>query len=99
MGYDSYEVNDLNITIRSNYKVISNADEVNNFKGVYKWTFDPSDSDKILKITFTDQFSITAWLCNINPVIYYVIIGVIILCIFVVISLYFIRKSKKMNEI
>lgn len=88
----------LNIAVKSNYKVKSNADKSNNFTGVYEWTFDPSDEDKTLKITFTDEINVLAWIFN-RPVIYisaFVIIFSIL--IFAIVKL-FINRNRKINEI
>lgn len=89
----------INVVIKSNYIVKSNAQEVNDFLGVYKWTFNPQDSDQFLSITFTNELNITAWLFNLNIFVYIVIlVFVILLIIFIFIKCYK-SKIKNVNKI
>ena len=96
---DSEETDNLYITIRSNYKLETNADEVNNFVGVYKWNFDSNSKNKTIKVKFLDEINYFAYICNLNPILL-ALVCIVLFAIIVYLFYYFYRKKiHKVNKL
>lgn len=93
------ESSNLYVILRSNYKLNTNADEINDSLGIYKWKFTPDDYNKTLKIVFTNDFNFIAYLYNLSSVfiIFFVSIFVVVICVLVV--KYIKRKNTNVNKI
>ena len=93
------ESSNLYVILRSNYKLNTNADEINESLGIYKWKFTPDDYNKTLKIVFTNDFNFIAYLYNLSSVfiIFFVSIFVVVICVVVV--KYIKRKNTNANKI
>lgn len=93
------ESSNLYVTVKSNYKLESNADEKNEVTGIHKWVFTPEDIDKTLRISFSDDFNFTAYLYNLNSIVWVVlalvIAGVVILIVYMIIK----KKSINVNKL
>ena len=93
------ESSNLYVILRSNYKLNTNADEINESLGIYKWKFTPDDYNKTLKVVFTNSFNVIAYLYNLSSVfiIFLVLILIIFVCVLVV--KYIKRKNTNVNKI
>ena len=93
------ESSNLYVILRSNYKLNTNADEINDSLGIYKWKFTPDDYNKTLKIVFTNDFNFIAYLYNLSSVfiVFFVSIFVIVICVLVV--KYIKMKNTNVNKI
>lgn len=89
------ESSNLFVVLKSNYRLDTNADEINESLGIYKWIFTPDDYNKTLKVVFSNDFNIIAYLYNLSSVFIalFISIFVIIVCVLVVKSI----KRKKIN--
>lgn len=95
----SNESSNLYIVIRSNYKLETNADEINDNIGVYKWKFTPEDSNKTLKVTFTDEFNIFAYFYNLSSVIITILVIFVLIVVSIIIFNFIKRKNFNANKI
>lgn len=89
----------INVVIKSNYIVKSNAQEVNEFLGIYKWTFNPDDPNQTLDITFTNKLNVTAWMFNLNIVFYIIALLLVALFIIYLFIKFYKGKIKNVNKI
>lgn len=89
----------LYITIRSNYKLQSNADEINNLTGTYKWVFTSNSINKTLKVSFSREVNICAYLFNLLSVILLPILSVMIIGTILIFVVIIIIKKKKSSNI
>ena len=89
----------ITIVIKSNYIVESNAQDVNNFLGIYKWTFNSEDSGQFLNITFTNRLNVTAWLFNLNVMVYIIVLVFVISIILLILIKLYKNKIKNVNKI
>lgn len=93
------ESSNLYVILRSNYKLNTNADEINDNIGVYKWKFTPEDSNKTLKVTFTDEFNIFAYFYNLSSVIITILVIFVLIVVSIIIFNFIKRKNFNANKI
>lgn len=93
------ESSDLYITLRSNYKLNTNADEINESLGIYKWKFTPNDYNKTLKVVFTNDFNFIAYLYNLSSIFIVAFIFILIIVVCVMIIKYLKKKNINVNKI
>lgn len=93
------ESSDLYITLRSNYKLNTNADEINESLGIYKWKFTPNDYNKTLKVVFTNDFNFIAYLYNLSSIFIVAFIFILIIVVCVMIIKYLKKKNINANKI
>ena len=93
------ESSNLYVILRSNYKLNTNADEINDNIGVYKWKFTPEDSNKTLKVTFTDEFNIFAYFYNLSSVIITILVIFVLIVVSIIIFNFIKRKNFNVNKI
>lgn len=93
------ESSDLYITLRSNYKLNTNADEINESLGIYKWKFTPNDYNKTLKVVFTNDFNFIAYLYNLSSIFIVAFIFILIIVVCVMIIKHLKKKNINVNKI
>ena len=105
-GYNYYyddttqvELSNLNVTLVTNYKVKTNASSANNMLGIYKWEFEPTDEEKTLEIEFTDQLNIIAYIYNIFPLFFWILLFIVIVVLFIFLCKIIKKRIEKSNEI
>lgn len=105
-GYNYYyddttqvELSNLNVTLVTNYKVKTNASSANNMLGIYKWEFEPTDEEKTLEIEFTDQLNIIAYIYNIFPLFFWILLFIVSVVLFIFLCKIIKKRIEKSNEI
>lgn len=98
-GAVDIELGELYITLKSNYKVKTNAISSNNLLGIYKWKITPTNSNQTLEIEFSDDINIVAYIYNLFPWVLWLILFLVLIVLLFVIYKVIGKRLNKVNKI
>lgn len=77
----------------------SNAEKKDDARGIYEWNLTSKDDGESIYFIFADKENLQKKYFSQNPIMYYIVIGLIILFIMLLIAYFFYSKYRKSNKI